>query len=59
MHTIPRQGSERDILERLERLNIDDYDTLSNIAGPEHDIVLSKIISENLVSILLDDDRKR
>lgn len=49
--TIPRQGSERDILERLERLNVDDYDTLSNITGPEHDIVLSKIISENLVSI--------
>lgn len=49
LDTIPRQGSQRDLLERLERLNVDDYDTLSHITDPEHDIVLSRIITENMV----------
>jgi hypothetical protein len=53
LDSIPRQGSQQDILERLERLNVDDYDTLTQIAGPEHDIVLSRIISENMVCGIL------
>ncbi|XP_052061708.1 testin-like [Mytilus californianus] len=50
LDSIPRQGTQRDLLERLERLNVDDYDTLSHITDPEHDIVLSRIISENMKS---------
>lgn len=53
LDSIPRQGSQQDILERLEKLNVDDYDTLTQIAGPEHDIVLSRIISENMVWIVI------
>ncbi|XP_069141549.1 testin-like [Argopecten irradians] len=48
--SLPRHGDQSDLLQRLERLNLDDSAALTQICGPDNDVVLARIISENLRS---------
>ncbi|KAJ8301090.1 hypothetical protein KUTeg_020077 [Tegillarca granosa] len=48
--SLPRHGDKMDLQRRMERLSMHDPSTHADICSPDNDIVLSRIVSENLRS---------